>query len=89
MNIHKLEELESDLFDIWMAGFKDLYEEMLCEYHQTASALKLVGDTEVWVKVITLQERQDAIERRLPNVTKEEFDEYVFQGDLIAVLLQD
>lgn len=56
---------------------QDFYEELLTEYAENFS----------WEKVLDLQEKHEDIEKKLPNVSDQEFDEYVIIGDMIAALL--
>ena len=59
---------------------QEFYEELLREYANQ------VGDN-IWEQILEVQEKHDEIEKQLPNVADDVFDEYVFLGDLLAVLL--
>jgi len=59
---------------------QEFYEELLSEYHKS--------DDIPWEQVLELQEKRDLIEASLPYVSDEEFDEYIFLGDILAVLLE-
>ena len=62
-----------------------IYEELLEEY---GSQLKEILGDEFWSTVLELQDKQVEINQRLPNVTDEEFEEYVFNNDLLGILLE-
>ena len=53
------------------------YEELLEDYP--------IG---TWEQILDIQEKRSEIEKQLPDVSDEEFDEFVFLGDLLAVLLK-
>ena len=55
---------------------QEFYEELLTELEFS------------WEKLLDLQEKYEDIEKRLPNVSDQEFDEYIILGDMIAALLQ-
>lgn len=56
---------------------QEFYEELLTELEFS------------WEKVLDLQEKYEDLEKRLPNVSDQEFDEYVILGDMIAALLSN
>ena len=72
----KVEELEETLRQAHRID-QTFYEELLEDY--TAGT---------WEQILDIQEKRDDIAKRLPDVSDEEFDEFVFLGDLLAVLLK-
>ena len=64
------------------------YEELLDSYAINVEALKLAKDEYTWTQVLELQEQYDALEARLPEVSDEEFEEFILLGDFLVILLR-
>jgi len=58
---------------------QEFYEELLEDYPKQVN---------FWEELLEVQEKHNEIEACLPNVSDEEFEEFVFLGDLLAVLLK-
>jgi len=67
---------------------QEFYEELLKEYAIYVLALRSTGDSYPWEEILELQDKQVEINQRLPNVTDEEFNEYIFNNDLLGILLE-
>ena len=62
-----------------------IYEQLLREF---GNQLKEMPENDFWRLVLGVQEESVSIARKLPNVTDEEFDDYVFNNDLLGILLE-
>ena len=87
--VQETEELKNSTRDIREQGLQEFYEELLEEYRDNVSKLKAVGNNYPWEQLVEVQEKHSEIEKKLPNVSDEEFEEYIWLGDLLAVLLKD
>ena len=86
--IEKVNELEGTLRQA-LSISQEFYGELLDDYAVQVWALKSIGDSYPWEKAIDIQERHSKIESRMPNITKEEFEEYVLLNDLLGVLYKE
>ena len=86
--IAKANELEETLRQAH--GYsQEFYEELLDDYVVNVWALKSIGDSYPWERAIELQEKQQKIESRMPNITAGEFDEYTILSDQLAILFTE
>lgn len=68
---------------------QEFYEELLDDYSIYVWALNVIGDNYPLEKAIEVQEKYSEIESRMPNITEEEFDEYTFLSDQLAILFTE
>ena len=63
------------------------YQELLRDY--TVQVMSLKSIDYLWEKIVEIEERRASIEARLPNVTDEEFEDYVVMWDLLGILYEE
>ena len=78
-------ELEETL---WQAHKIDeaFYQEILHDWAVNVLALKYIGDSYPWERLIDIEERRLDIEARLPDVSEEDFEDYIVLWDLSGIL---
>ena len=85
-DIIEVEKLEKNLKYAFDHCTKELYENTLKEYDEKIRELKKKDCDYPWERLLELEDRHDVLNRALPNVTDEEFEEYIHTGNLLAVL---
>lgn len=66
----------------------NLYLGLLDDYSLLVFSLKCTNDASFWDKLIDTQEHYSKFEARLPNVSNDEFEEYVVLSDLLGELYE-
>ena len=61
-------------------------EDVLNEYECVMRILVKGGSNYPWEQILEIEELHNEIEKRLPNVMEDEFEEYIYLGDLLGVL---
>ena len=85
--ITKIEEMKESLKEAKELT-QEYYEELLAELSKYLWALLSINDSYPWEQLIVLQDKHNRMNMMLPNVTDEEFEDYIIVGDLIAVTLE-
>ena len=87
--ISNANELEESLRIVYGLDDDGFYRELLDDYSINIWALKSIGDSYPYDRAIEFQEKCDNIEARIPNITEEEFNEYTFYTELLAISLYE
>ena len=84
----EIADLEESIIQVQKID-RGFYQELLNDYTNKIQELKSNNDSLFWERAIMLEERKADIEARLPNVSDEEFEEYVALLDLLGIIYEE
>ena len=65
----------------------NLYDKGVIDLYERKMKLLVEQNSDyLWQQLIEIQDKYDNIEKKLPNASDEEFEEYIYLGDLLAVI---
>ena len=84
---NRFDELEELVKETHQAKLEDIYCDCLDQLWEVGLYMKGTNDSYPLERAIDLQEQYDAIKKKLPSVSDEEFEEFVCLTDVLGVLL--